>query len=268
MHKSIIRKIISKLKFDLNQNDPLMPKIRRDDDIFLVSYPKSGNTWVSFILANIIVEKLNLDMEVNHFNIRGFIPDIQMGREIPMEPGYFPFKRMIKSHAMFHPKYRNVIYILRDPRSVMVSYYKYLLGLGQFKGDIGDLIRDKNYGIKTWTNHLESWLDGIVPATCFNIFKYEDFKLNPEHSVRNLAKLIGVNLSDEEFQRALFKSSFENMQKVEEDTGSFALKKHDPDFKFIRKGEIAEWKNILNDVDLHYIRDKASYLMSRFGYTD
>ena len=83
-----------------------------------------------------------------------------------------------------------------------------------------------------------------------------------------MAQLIGVNLSDEEFKRVLFKSNFENMKKLEEDTGSFALKKHDPDFKFIRKGEIAEWKNILNNVDLHYIKGKADYLMSRFGYTD
>lgn len=236
------------------------------DDVFLVSFPRSGNTWLSFILANIMVEKLGLDIEVNHFNIHGFIPDIHMGRDIPLDMGFFPFKRIIKSHSDFNPQYKNVIYILRDPRNVMVSYYKFMIGLGWFDGDISEFIREEKHGISAWAAHVNGWLDNITPGMRFRIFQYEDFKSNIEESTRALARLVGVILSDDTLERIVQNTSFEYMQKLEEDTGSLAVKKHYKDFKFVRDGDNRGWKNELGEEDLFYIRNVAGRLMKKYGY--
>gem|GEM_PF-5099002 len=67
----------------------LIPHIRRDDDIYLVSFPKSGNTWLSFIIANMMVEKLELGFRVNHFNLHGFTPDIHQARTYPQTSATF-----------------------------------------------------------------------------------------------------------------------------------------------------------------------------------
>jgi hypothetical protein len=247
-------------------NDHLMPKNRRDDDIFIVSYPRSGNTFISFIIANLMVEKLLLPIEVNFFNLHGFIPDIHQGREIPDDMGYFPFKRVIKSHSDFHPDYKNIIYIIRDPRSVMVSYYKYRVGLGNYTGEIGDFIRDKNYGIGAWISHVQSWLDEVMPGTRFVIFKYEDLISEPGANIFKLAKLLGFTLSKEELQAILTRCSFENMQKLEEETGSFSLKKVEPNFKFVRCGSLKEWEVELRDTDLDYIERISRKFIDQFSY--
>lgn len=243
-----------------------MPNIRRDDDIFLVSYPKSGNTWISFILANIIIQKLKLDIEVNNFNIHGFIPDIHQGQDIASDLGFFPFKRMIKSHGSFTPLYKNTIYIVRDPRSVLSSYYKFQTGLGLFKGDISTFIRSKNFGVDAWVAHLQGWLDGVTPSMRFRIFRYEDFKKEPAKMIENLAHLIGVTLTEGELDKVISLSSFENMRKLEENTATLSLKKAAKEFRFVRKGEIAGWKEELSEEDTSYICSVAERLMRDFDY--
>ena len=41
------------------------------DDIFLVSYPKSGNTWTRFLIANLVYPEKNPDFS----NINQLLPD-------------------------------------------------------------------------------------------------------------------------------------------------------------------------------------------------
>jgi len=42
------------------------------DDTFLVSYPRSGNTWTRFLIANLLFQ----DQEVSFMNIDYLIPDV------------------------------------------------------------------------------------------------------------------------------------------------------------------------------------------------
>lgn len=250
----------------MSSNDLLMPKLRRDDDIFIVSYPRSGNTWVLFIIANIIIEKLELDVEVNIFNIHGFVPDIHQGQNIPLDLGFFPFKRFIKSHATFHSGYKNIVYLIRDPRSVMDSYYNYLTGLGSYKGDISSFIEDKKMGVNAWCEHVRGWMDGIVPGTRFHVFKYEDFKLSQRDTIVSLANLFGFKLEEESLRKIIEKTSFENMQRLEKITGSLSLIKHSHDFNFVRKGASVISEHDMPPESISYIENVASDIMEKFKY--
>ena len=131
----------------------------RPDDVALVSYPKSGNTWLSFIAANL--QWLNRQ-EVNFANINHLIPDIYIRTRA--ELAAYDQPRLLKSHEYLDPRYPKVIYIVRDPRDVAVSYYHYLIRCGRFdKGqDWGDYIarfiagRLDSYG--SWGDHVGGWL--------------------------------------------------------------------------------------------------------------
>src|SRR6476646_4264045 len=89
------------------------------DDTFVVSYPRSGNTWTRFLIANL----LHPDLNVSFTNIEKLIPDTssQSNRALKRTPR----PRIIKTHEYFDHRYPKVIYIVRDPRDVVLSYYDF-----------------------------------------------------------------------------------------------------------------------------------------------
>src|SRR5437016_1515062 len=89
------------------------------DDVFLVSFPKSGNTWTRFLLANLVYP----EQPATFANIHRLIPDPSATSKKDFDRLRRP--RIIKSHECFDPRYPRVIYIVRDPRDVAVSQYHY-----------------------------------------------------------------------------------------------------------------------------------------------
>src|SRR2546423_3783309 len=87
------------------------------DDVFLVSYPKSGNTWTRFLIANLLYPECNPDFT----NINELIPDPEALSKRRL--AQLPRPRIIKTHQYYHPNYKNIICIVRDPRDVAVSEY-------------------------------------------------------------------------------------------------------------------------------------------------
>src|SRR5258708_3122917 len=132
------------------------------DDTFIVSYPRSGNTWTRFLVANL----LHPDEPANFANIERLVPDSEA-----QSCRYFKSisrPRLIKSHQYFDPRYKKVIYIVRDPRDVALSYYDFQrkyrqiedgYPLSQYVEDfVGGRLSSADWG--TWGENVGSW----VPA--------------------------------------------------------------------------------------------------------
>jgi Sulfotransferase domain len=92
----------------------------RADDIFVVSFFKSGNTWTRFLLANL----LNPGRPVSFESIERTFPDIYQFQY--QDYAKLPSPRVIKSHEWFDPRYRRIVYIVRDPRDVAILLYHFL----------------------------------------------------------------------------------------------------------------------------------------------
>jgi len=101
-------------------HDPAGRNLRTfPDDTFIVSYPKSGNTWTRFLVASLIHNQ----EPMTFLKADKVIPSIDT-----QSRRYFkslPRPRVIKSHFPFDPTYKRVIYIVRDPKDVAVSQYHY-----------------------------------------------------------------------------------------------------------------------------------------------
>jgi len=105
-------------------SDVLFRKLRveRDitifpDDVFLTSYPRSGNTWMRFLVGNL----LHQEKPVTFLNMEGLVPDMYKQSDRTLR--HMPRPRILKSHECFDPRYRRIIYIVRDPRDVVLSCY-------------------------------------------------------------------------------------------------------------------------------------------------
>lgn len=191
--------------------------------VWLASYPKSGNTWVRFLLYSAI-----FGPPKNSLDIASKIPDIH--RPIPFEHST-DTHQLCKTHFAYSPKHpmaaqtAKAVLIIRDPRDVFFSSlnYRRLSGLTEeqmsdetyakrFIATMGDP-DFKSLGFGTWASHIESWKDNN--AFPVRVIKYEDLKADPANTLKQIAEFIGYSFEDETISAAVKASSFDSMRAME-----------------------------------------------------
>jgi hypothetical protein len=238
-----------------------------EDDIFIVSYPKSGNTWMRFLLGNLISGNFNFN------NMDRIIPDIYNVNNTKLATIERP--RILKSHEYFHPGYKKVIYIIRDPRSVAISYFHYLQKVNKIQSDLPfqnyliHFIRGGYDSYGTWKENVESWLAARQDdPDSFILTKYENLVNDTYFEFKQIVDFIGIEAKESELRNAIEKSSFSRMKANEKITKDNAeeFKKTDLSKPFVRAGRTDEWKEAMSDQDLDLINRHFGNTMKKFGY--
>ncbi len=97
----------------------------KSTDIVLLSFPRSGNTWSRHLLADIVLQvlgfKTDTQLPIEFYKI---VPSIysQDFEAVQDERIHLPY-RIIKSHEHKDAKYRKIIYVFRQPKDVLCSFY-------------------------------------------------------------------------------------------------------------------------------------------------
>ncbi|MBA2540906.1 MAG: sulfotransferase domain-containing protein [Deltaproteobacteria bacterium] len=238
-----------------------------DDDSFIVSYPKSGNTWVRFLVANLIHAEPT-DFE----SMETRVPTIY--KHTSRELAGFDRPRVLKSHEYFDPRYPRVVYVVRDPRDVIVSYYHYSLrkgfiGEGHSLEEFGrEFVHGRSNKFGTWQENVASWLAARADSPAFLLVRYEDLRSKCAHELSRIARLLGRTTDDATIARAVEASSFERMRALEAKSGgaTLHLKHKRADVPFVRKGTVGGWKQELPDSVRASIEGTWAPLMKRLGY--
>ena len=188
--------------------------VPEEDETMLVSYPRSGNTWLRFLLANL------KEPDTNFLNLEDRIPDIYVSRTRAIRSLQTP--RIIKSHEPFNLKYVRVIYLVRDPRDVAVSYLRYLMRVGSLASNssLDDFVRtfvdsggmDDTFG--SWGDHVSGWLDRDRDPN-FMLVQYEHLLANTRSTISSIAEFCGIRVEDESVIAAIEASSPETMRRLE-----------------------------------------------------
>lgn len=193
-----------------------LPKDHLNEDIFLVSFPKSGNTWFRFLVANALKFHYQVDREVNFFSIHDIIPDIYISKNIsPSGPfGIQSLPRFIKSHDPYNPFYYRAVVLVRNPEKVMLSYYAHLRNYNKIPESmtLSEMIAHHKYGIEAWNTHTRSWIDKTRDGHIIQIFQYEKLLENTTEQLSRFFDLVGLKLSQETLQQAIGASSKRSMQ--------------------------------------------------------
>ncbi len=241
-----------------------LPAERQDDDLFIVEYPKSGVTWLTFLLANVNTQIAGDRRAVTFFNLNDFVPDVQSVSHVSVPRAPLPGYRFFKSHAPYMPEYRKIFYLVRDPRHVMVSYWTFLTSLGWFRGTLEQLVADRTHGIRTWVDHVTGWLDGVHPAASFALIRYEDLLANPHGELQRLYRLLGMPVTAEVIATAVQRSSIERMRELEAEAavGHPALK----NFEFVRRHAPGRHGFPSTGRVRETIEKEAGATMERLGY--
>lgn len=268
------RKLLTRLTSGKDVKNPAqnrlgpIPENFKHTDLYLVAFPKSGITWLSFLLANLEIRLSGVKKEINFFNIIDYVADIHGSTNISEKdlPGFGC--RLIKSHSEFNPKYTKLIYLVRDPRTVMISYFYFLKNLGLYQDEISEFIRDSTYGAACWNRHVYGWVNQSVLQQKIIFIRYEDLHTDPVNSVRNILKYSGLKIQIEKIQEAVKASSFVNMRNYEEMARQYDIRRCKTgkysSFEFVRKGEINYQE--LSEKDIEYINIICEKMMQLFGY--
>ncbi len=226
-------------------------------DIFIVSYPRSGNTWLRFILANILYK----DKEINFTNIHKYSPEVDKLKDYCAEDN---IPRLIKSHEPYDPAFQKLVYLVRDGRDVYVSYYNYLsktLPSGMtFKKFLQEFQMPYGY----WNDHVLSW--ATKNDESFLLIKYEDMCLNTISTIHRVLNFINVKESDTIIQTALKKTTFNEMKNLEIKYGRGKYKSG-PDV-FMRAGKIGNWKNLFNKEEISLFKERENSALLKLGYEE
>lgn len=238
-----------------------------NDDVFLVSFPKSGNTWLAFLLGNVLALKAGHSGEVNFFNVQDYIPEYDVDAFSLRPEGVGGLPRIIKSHLPCTPAYPKVVLVVRDPRDVMVSYFHYLKGLKRIpeNSTISDVIRSEKYGIDAWVAHTRGWLERADAGRRVRVYRYEDFLADPLGRLSALFDVLGHPVPQEVLQEAVLRSAKDRMKALEKSSRSPDYPLSSSEFAFVRKGKSGEGREI-PEADRRLIEDRAASLMDLLGY--
>ena len=245
------------------RNFPVFP-----DDTFLVSYPRSGNTWTRFLIANLLYS----DESISFANIEEKIPDptVVTRRQLARVPR----PRLIKSHEYFDARYKRVIYVVRDPRDVVVSYYYFQLKKGFISEGysmdryVGCFVSGDVDVYGSWGENVASWLATRGSAGDFLMLRYEDMVSHPSGELAKVATFLGIDPLPERLARAVELSSVDRMRRLEEqDAFAWRVTRGTrKDIPFVREGKFGGWRTDLPGNLVARIEAAWGNLMVELGY--
>ena len=275
--------------------------------IWLASYPKSGNTWVRAFLSSILYTKQGINDFSTLYKIQQFprkehfenLVDnfqdpkkicenwknaqdrINLDNEIKLLKTHHVLCKIDNFEFTDNSNSLGVIYIVRDPRTVLLSI-KHHFGMKDFDEGRNFIINEniwlginksekyKNRAnkvptlISSWRVNYLSWKNKIQNSL---IVRYEDLLSNPQTEffkiTKFMEKLMNRKFEEEKINNAIKSTSFQALQKLEE-RGLFT--EQGQGAKFFNSGPNSDWKSQLDKNIVDEINLKFKNEMLELGY--
>jgi hypothetical protein len=190
---------------------------------WLASYPKSGNTWVRFLLYHYFYGELTETLQLGRR-----IPDVHAG-ELPRAASNTR-TLLVKCHWTLTPtmpcldRTAGAVYIVRHPKDVVLSLLAFYRlrdpeavwtdeeFVRSFIRGLGDP-SSKQKGFGTWAEHVTSWT-GPQRFTVL-LVRYEDLKSNAALQLRRIVEFLGESADDARLKAAADACTFQRMRSLE-----------------------------------------------------
>ncbi|XP_078662010.1 sulfotransferase 1B1-like isoform X2 [Branchiostoma floridae x Branchiostoma belcheri] len=246
---------ISKETLDVIPDYPV-----RDNDIFVVTYPKAGTNWMIEIVNKVMKAAGKMATPEEHsmwcFELQMPGLDEKPRHELMKDA---PSPRIIHTHLPLQlaPKMVanptgkvKVIVVMRNPKDTAVSVYHYEKKILETYGGC-DAIKKR---LESWEGYAEVFLKGkgvfgdfydhalgwwqMKDDRHFFFIKYEDMKKDLRSVVNEVASFLETSLDDAAVTNIAESCSFDSL-KASWGKSELALKKH-----ICRKGIIGDWKSM------------------------
>jgi len=232
---------------------------KRPDDVYIVTYPKSGTTWVQMMAWQL---QSNGSLDFRH--IDDVVPWIERctARDLARLAA-LPSPRFFKTHLPYRdvPAGARYIYVVRRLRDVAVSYYHHYRLMEDFTGGVDAFAKHVlagKVGGGSWSDHVRPWVARRNdPDVLF--LSYEEMKADPAGALRRIARFSGVALAESDIPRLIEQSSVAFMKKLDA--------RFDPRLarrgSFVRKGEVDDAARALDPALLAALADEEERVLGR-----
>jgi hypothetical protein len=189
--------------------------VPRPDDVFIVTYPRSGTTWMQMILY-----QLTTHGSMNFPHIAEYCPWFEKSQCFRGGYEMRPSPRIFKSHLPYHqiPKGPcKYVYVVRDGKDVAVSNYhlhrKYLQFQGTF-AEFFEMFMHGKIGYGSWFEHVAGWWKHRNdPNVLF--LRYEEMSRDLEACLRRIIAFCGFDVPPDRLPIIRERCSFAFMKKHE-----------------------------------------------------
>jgi hypothetical protein len=255
----VAREVPVDLTTQITARTGLMPIGQYDSqDVFIAGFPKSGNTWFQLITVALLY---------------GFNPELvpdSIVQELVPDMHFKSFYRryatpmFFKTHNPPLPEYKKVVYLLRDGRDAVVSYYHHTRDLHRQEIDFFKFVEEYNIFSLKWHEHVNLWLSNPYQADML-VIKYEDLRNNGLEALEEYCDFLHITRSREYLQNILRDTDFNKMRRREQNLGW-----DDPnwpkDRPFIRRGVIGSYKDEFPQEALDKFLVESGETLKRCGY--
>jgi Sulfotransferase domain len=201
--------------------------------VWLASYPKSGNTWLRFLLGHLLGGPIERSDELG-----ARVPDAhKIGDWTGLDRGRVHY---VKTHWAFDRvkvahRCEGAVQIVRNPFDVLAASFNFYLLTSASEVDVGDAaaferlrkayverfiqwrgdLRWLPLGAGSWQGHVRSWIEAATGVGVLRL-RYEDLLARPGPEVARLVAFLGLDASAAEIERAVARSSFGALRALEE----------------------------------------------------
>ncbi|CAJ1084941.1 cytosolic sulfotransferase 3-like [Xyrichtys novacula] len=259
----------------------------RPDDILIATYPKAGNTWLSYTLDLLYFGQTSHSHE-REDKIFLRVPMLESTFHY-LEPGPDPSSdpipiclkgtdlvnnlstspRLIKTHlpVQFIPKSFweqncRIFYVGRNAKDIVTSYFNFerMSVLNPDPGDWSSYFQrfmDGKVLFGSWYDHVNGWWKKKQTYSCIHYMFYEDLIEDTARELDKICSFLGLSPTVEEKESIVSEVQFDAMKKnkvVNHDELRTMKVNISP---FMRKGKVGDWKNHFTvaqneEFDKHY----------------
>lgn len=239
-----------------------------DKDVYLVSYPRSGNTWMRVLLAEIIYGESGESLR----DLGYYMPDINKPRLMKnvIEVGC----HYIKAHdpLMINRRselFKKVLYIIRDPRDIVISWFRFQSGRlyhKDFNHFFLDWISDRIYP-SSWQTHVNSWTGPGIDMNDVDVcvVRYEDLLKDAFSVLKKIMTFLDLDVEPVRIREGIKKASVDKMRRKEK-LGFWEDNVNLDKLQFIGPATSNQWQKILTEEQVNLIFYYSGNEMKRFGY--